>query len=232
MQLVSRHSRPVRRISLTPLIDIVFILLLFFILETNFLGLGELALNLPRQEEGTESRQQALQIQVFADGRLWLAGQSLTITSLIEHLGANGYASDTPVVLAVDHAPIERRPFQGEGTQTNPKETNGAGGLERSVSQHAMESDRDPKSAEIPAANQHRKVKPAHPAKLPGGDDREEHSEQWKYHHRDKCKFVGRRNWLFEFRVGVLVRLFRASWFWARQRLAWAWFRNGGHSVS
>ena len=104
MQLVSRHSRSVRRISLTPLIDIVFILLLFFILETNFLGLGELALNLPRQEEGTESRQQALQIQVFADGRLWLAGQSLTITSLIEHLGANGYASDTPVVLAVEEA--------------------------------------------------------------------------------------------------------------------------------
>ncbi len=101
MLLASRHARPVRRISLTPLIDIVFILLLFFILETNFLGLGELALNLPPEKEGSESRQQALQIQVFADGSLWLAGQSLTIASLSEHLAISGYASDTPVVLAV-----------------------------------------------------------------------------------------------------------------------------------
>lgn len=101
MLLASRHARPVRRISLTPLIDIVFILLLFFILETNFLGLGELALNLPPEKEGSESRQQALQIQVFADGSLWLAGQSLTIASLPEHLAISGYASDTPVVLAV-----------------------------------------------------------------------------------------------------------------------------------
>ncbi len=93
-----------RRISLTPLIDIVFILLLFFILETNFLGLGELALNLPRQEEGTESRRQALQIQVFADGSLWLAGQSLKMTNLAEHLAGRGYGPETPVVLSVEDA--------------------------------------------------------------------------------------------------------------------------------
>jgi biopolymer transport protein ExbD len=102
--LVPQRARPVRRISLTPLIDIVFILLLFFILETNFLGLGELALNLPRQEDGTESRRQALQIQVFADGRLWLAGQSLNIGSLADHLTGLGYPSDTPVVLSVEDA--------------------------------------------------------------------------------------------------------------------------------
>ena len=101
MLLASAHARPTRRISLTPLIDIVFILLLFFILETNFLGLGELALNLPPEKEGSESQQQALQIQVFADGSLWLAGQSLTIATLKEHLAVAGYASDTPVVLAL-----------------------------------------------------------------------------------------------------------------------------------
>lgn len=89
---------------MTPLIDIVFILLLFFILETNFLGLGELALNLPRQEEGSESQRQALQIQVFSDGRLWLAGQSLTIASLADQLAGSGYPSDTPVVLSVEDA--------------------------------------------------------------------------------------------------------------------------------
>ena len=104
MLLASRSARPVRRISLTPLIDIVFILLLFFILETNFLGLGELVLNLPKQEEGSESRRQALQIQVFADGRLWLAGQSLSITSLADHLAGIGYSADTPVVLSVEDA--------------------------------------------------------------------------------------------------------------------------------
>jgi biopolymer transport protein ExbD len=102
--LTSRHARPVRRISLTPLIDIVFILLLFFILETNFLGLGELALNLPPKQQGSESKQQALKIQVFADGRLWLSGQSLTMASLVDHLAGTGYAADTPVVLLVEDA--------------------------------------------------------------------------------------------------------------------------------
>ena len=104
MLLAPQRARSVRRISLTPLIDIVFILLLFFILETNFLGLGELALNLPREQEGTESRQQALQIQVFADGSLWLTGQSLNMTNLAEHLAGLAYSSDTPVVLSVEEA--------------------------------------------------------------------------------------------------------------------------------
>jgi len=104
MLLATRRSRSVRRISLTPLIDIVFILLLFFILETNFLGLGELVLDLPRQQEGTESRRQAVQIQVFSDGRLWLSGQSLTIDSLADHLVGFGYPPDTPVVLQVEDA--------------------------------------------------------------------------------------------------------------------------------
>ena len=104
MLLATRRSRPVRRISLTPLIDIVFILLLFFILETNFLGLGELVLDLPRQQEGSESRRQALQIQVFSDGRLWLSGQSLTISTLADYLAGFGYPPDTPVVLSVEDA--------------------------------------------------------------------------------------------------------------------------------
>jgi biopolymer transport protein ExbD len=104
MLLATRRSRSVRRISLTPLIDIVFILLMFFILETNFLGLGELVLDLPRQQEGTESRRQAVQIQVFSDGRLWLSGQSLTIDSLADHLAGFGYPPDTPVVLQVEDA--------------------------------------------------------------------------------------------------------------------------------
>ncbi len=102
MQLAHPRSRPSRRISLTPLIDIVFILLLFFILETNFLGLSELALNLPPREESGDAQREALQIQVFADGRLWLAGQALDTAGLSALLSGGAYGPDTPVLLAVD----------------------------------------------------------------------------------------------------------------------------------
>ena len=95
----TRHSRS---ISLTPLIDIVFILLLFFILETNFLGLGELTFSLPSSEEGSESQLTTLRIQVFTDGRLWWNGQSFDLDSLSDKLADSTYAADTPVVLAVD----------------------------------------------------------------------------------------------------------------------------------
>ena len=108
MRLPKRLPRSLRRISLTPLIDIVFILLLFFILESNFLRFGELVFNIPRPDQPGESATAALDIQVFADGRIWLEGQSLQPASLDTYLEDRKYDVQTPVFIrAQDQVPVQ-----------------------------------------------------------------------------------------------------------------------------
>ncbi len=108
MRLTQPSPAAGRRISLTPLIDIVFILLLFFILESNFLRFGELVFNTPRQQESGNSPVRTLELQVFADGRIWLEGRALDPASLDSFLAENPYDSRTPVFLrAHDELPLQ-----------------------------------------------------------------------------------------------------------------------------
>ena len=103
MRLSKPASRAVQRISLTPLIDIVFILLLFFILESNFLRFGELVFNIPRQDQPGESATLSLAIQVFEDGRIWLDGQTLEPDTLDTLLAEKNYDAQTPVFIRAQH---------------------------------------------------------------------------------------------------------------------------------
>lgn len=108
MRLPQTSRTTIRRISLTPLIDIVFILLLFFILESNFLQFGELVFNTPEREDSGNSPLQVLELQVFADGRIWLEGRSLQASSLEAYLEQKNYESATPVfVRAHDDLPLQ-----------------------------------------------------------------------------------------------------------------------------
>jgi biopolymer transport protein ExbD len=108
MRLPKRLPRAVKRISLTPLIDIVFILLLFFILESNFLRFGELALNIPGQDQPGESATAAIELQVFDNGQIWLDGQTLKVASFDAYLKDRKYAAQTPVFIrAQDTLPIQ-----------------------------------------------------------------------------------------------------------------------------
>ena len=108
MRLPQTSRSTVRRISLTPLIDIVFILLLFFILESNFLQFGELVFNTPTQEDTGNSPLPVMELQVFADGRIWLEGRSLQVSSLDAFLSRKNYESTTPVFVRVhDELPLQ-----------------------------------------------------------------------------------------------------------------------------
>ncbi len=108
MRLPKPTPRAVQRISLTPLIDIVFILLLFFILESNFLRFGELVFNIPNQEQSGESATAALDLQVFEDGQIWLEGQTLAPNTLDAYLTDKQYEGQTPVFIrAQDKLPIQ-----------------------------------------------------------------------------------------------------------------------------
>ena len=89
-RLFSGASRGQRRrplISLTPLIDVVFILLVFFMLASSFLDWRSIELNAPGRAGGQPSMVGALLVDVTADGPR-LAGESIGLDELYDRVSA------------------------------------------------------------------------------------------------------------------------------------------------
>ncbi len=109
MHLQSHHRKALRRISLTPLADLVFILLVFFILETSFLQFREVAFKVPDETKKTSHAEgESLNIQVFPGGKLWIDGQSMALTELTPWLVGKQLSAETAVILkAEDSVPLQ-----------------------------------------------------------------------------------------------------------------------------
>lgn len=73
-------------ISLTPLIDVVFILLVFFMLASSFLDWRTIDLNAPAEAEARGGMTGALLVEVRGDG-LRLSGESVSLDSLAARVG-------------------------------------------------------------------------------------------------------------------------------------------------
>ncbi len=75
-------------INMTPMIDIVFLLLIFFLTATTFARQEvEMDLRLPEAQTGTDSNSaHPLAIAVFADGRITFDGREVTLTALRQKL--------------------------------------------------------------------------------------------------------------------------------------------------
>ena len=71
-----------RPISLTPLIDVVFILLLFFMLASNFQQWRSMKLTASSKSAASPSDAKALVLKVAADGTLELDGRPLASAEL------------------------------------------------------------------------------------------------------------------------------------------------------
>lgn len=72
-------------ISLTPLIDVVFILLIFFMLASSFLNWRSIELAAPAQAASGASQDDALTVRLHADG-LMLNGDAITLDDLTAHV--------------------------------------------------------------------------------------------------------------------------------------------------
>lgn len=75
-------------IEITPLIDVVFLLLLFFMVSTNFVQNKSISINLPESREGAAVVSDQLEISIDAQGRYWVAGISAgrQFSSLVDAL--------------------------------------------------------------------------------------------------------------------------------------------------
>lgn len=115
IRLSGRARSRGRRLGLTALADLVFILLLFFILETRFVTFHQLDFRQPREQAmdqpGSNGEQgegrtdpETLRLQVFADGRVWIAGDVVAMRALAAYLRERNPAPETLVVVAVEAA--------------------------------------------------------------------------------------------------------------------------------
>jgi biopolymer transport protein ExbD len=84
---IPAQTRPRQLISFTPLIDVVFILLLFFMLASSFLKWHSIDLNIPAETAAGTSQEGALLVRLHADGRLDLNGRPLSLVALGERVG-------------------------------------------------------------------------------------------------------------------------------------------------
>ena len=85
LRLADRAGRPQGRrrplISLTPLIDVVFILLVFFMLASSFLDWRSIDLNAPAQTAAGPALEGALLVEIRPD-RLLLSGEAVSLDLL------------------------------------------------------------------------------------------------------------------------------------------------------
>ena len=102
------HTRKdTAEINLTPLIDVVFLLLIFFMVSTTFQREAELSIELPEATtEAQENKDDPIEVVIDAGGRYYVNGrallnkQSKTIKQALQK--AAGDRSSVPVVISAD----------------------------------------------------------------------------------------------------------------------------------
>lgn len=88
-------------LNLTPLIDIVFLLLIFFMLTTQFIEEDGLGVRLPKASSAVDRQPDEVTVVLTADGRVHLKGQLLSAAELAPRL-RELIGPDTTVVLRGD----------------------------------------------------------------------------------------------------------------------------------
>ncbi|MEM7540504.1 MAG: biopolymer transporter ExbD [Pseudomonadota bacterium] len=88
--------------SLTPLIDVVFILLVFFMLETNFLRPHAIDFSQTMGSASAASDSVTVALEIHDDGSIWLNGERTDLVKLRGYAAQLSDPGDTKVILAVD----------------------------------------------------------------------------------------------------------------------------------
>ncbi len=92
------------RVDLTPMVDVVFLLLIFFMISTTFVETPGLTINLPKSSaQQVKKEQQEVRVYLRADGKIFLEQQEIELSDLVENLQSHGdKAADTTFLLMAD----------------------------------------------------------------------------------------------------------------------------------
>jgi biopolymer transport protein ExbD len=98
-----RRGRPSVAINLAPLIDVVFLLVIFFAVSTTFLDTAGLELELPSSESTATREPREIAVVLAADGAVSFDGEPVTLEDLAPRLRGRLAESDRKqVVLRAD----------------------------------------------------------------------------------------------------------------------------------
>jgi biopolymer transport protein ExbD len=103
-----RQRREEININLTPLIDVVFLLLIFFMISTTFTREAHLTISLPEASAEGEAQQQtgSIDVVVGAEGQYTINGESLVSSDALTLrralLKLAGEARDVPFIITAD----------------------------------------------------------------------------------------------------------------------------------
>ena len=86
MEMRSDRSKRTLILNVLPLIDVLFLLLIFFMISTTFLSQPAIKLELPEAEHAETVRQNPLVIHIDPSGRIYLNDEPMQIPLLAEAL--------------------------------------------------------------------------------------------------------------------------------------------------
>ncbi len=103
--LSSQSGKGINEINVSPLIDIVFILLIFFIVTTVFVEETGVEVRRPQSASASQLEKQSILIAITADGQVVWGGENITVR------GVQGVVrrllkqkKDQPVIIQADKA--------------------------------------------------------------------------------------------------------------------------------
>lgn len=86
---IRRYSRQAEEepgIDLTPMLDVVFIMLIFFIVTSSFIKESGIEVNRPQADSASSQEKGNILIAVTADGQVWLDKQIVDVRSVRAHV--------------------------------------------------------------------------------------------------------------------------------------------------
>lgn len=108
--MFAKHKKRKRyqiQAPLTSLIDIVFMLLIYFLLTTNFMIDEGIKIKLPQAKAAAPQTQQEITVYVDRQGRAYLANSEISLNKLFKELKQRiGKEQDKLVVIKADRAVI------------------------------------------------------------------------------------------------------------------------------
>jgi biopolymer transport protein ExbD len=105
---VSRGGEPIHGINVTPLVDVVLVLLIILMVTSSYAVSKSLPLKLPKASTGESSDKGPLAISIDSAGGLFLDGRPLGKPELREHVRQRASARETRAVIAADGAVAHR----------------------------------------------------------------------------------------------------------------------------
>jgi len=102
LQQYDQDSEPAE-INLAPMIDILFILLIFFLVTTSFVRESGIQVERPSAASARPAEASSIMLAIRADGEIWLDRQAVDLRRLKQALARlHALTPDAPVVIQAD----------------------------------------------------------------------------------------------------------------------------------